>query len=74
MQPREKTKCICTAQPEKEMAPLRKAKTARILGTQAVVKQISRKEVVEEKVHGRLQAPVCSDQQEDGQVPATVNM
>ena len=47
MQPREKTKCICTAQPEKEMAPLRKAKTARILGTQAVVKQISRK--------GRLQ-------------------
>lgn len=30
---REKTKCACTAQPEKEMAPLRAVKTASVLGT-----------------------------------------
>lgn len=69
VQPREKTKCICTAQPEKEMAPLREVKTASVLGAGRGEPDLQEGEVAEEKVYGRLQAPVCPDQREDGQVP-----
>lgn len=49
MQPREKMKYICVAQPAKEMAPPGGVKVARVLGTQAVVNQISRKERLQRK-------------------------
>lgn len=75
MQPREKTKCICTAQPEKEMAPLRKAKRARILGTQAVVNQISRKERLQRKKYMGVCRRRCAPSSERmARFPATVNM
>ena len=74
MQPREKTKCICTAQPEKEMALLREVKTASVLGMQAVASQISRKERLQRKKHMGVCRRQCTPTSERmARFPATVS-
>ena len=74
VQPREKTKCICTAQPEKEMAPLREVKMASILGMQAVVNQISRKERLQRKKYMGVCRCRCAPTSERmARFPATVS-
>lgn len=62
------------AQPVKEMAPPRGAKVARVLGTQAVVNQISRKERLQRKKYMGVCRHLCAPTREMmARFPATVS-